>query len=326
MKIRQGTNDYLPVYERQEIKGHIDIDDLIGFIKSDNPQTKIRVTSGERIDYIPTKKLKIKVDREKVLANGTVPPSEADEIVDELKWEIKKNYVLKNDLTIIDILSANDWERPIYFASTTGLDAYIGLEDYFRAEGMTYRLVPVKKAGRPDGNPGYVNSDILYNRLMNQFHWGGVDTSKVYMDETNRRMNMSLRITFSRLAEQLTQENKIEQAKEVLDKAFEVMPEENVPYDVFVMYLAENYYAIGDSEKGNELVARLADIYEKELDYYNRLDPKYAKTIRNDMQQAQAILNRLIVITNRLYPQKEFGAELRERLMPYFGGVNQQNQ
>lgn len=326
VKIRQGTNDYLPVYERKEIKGHIDIDDLIDFIKSDNAQTKIRVTSGDRIDYIPTKKLKIKVDREKVLANGTVSQEEADQIVDELKWEIKKNYVLKNDLTIIDILAANDWERPVYFASTTGLDAYIGLEDYFRAEGMTYRLVPVKKVGRQDGNPGYVNSEILYDRMMNDFHWGGVDTNDVYMDETNRRMTMSLRITFSRLAEQLIQEDKLDKAKKVLDKAFEVMPERNVPYDVFVMYLAENYYAIGDNERGNELVGRLADIYEKELNYYNRLDPKFARTIKNDQQQAQAILNRLVMITNQMYPQKEFGAELRDRLMPYFGGVNQQNQ
>ena len=69
----------------------------------------------------------------------------------------------------------------------------------------------------------------------------------------------------------------MKKAIEVLDKAFEVMPEENVPYDVFVMGLAENYYAAGDNEKGNELVARLADIYEKEYSYYLRLEPKFAK-------------------------------------------------
>lgn len=325
-KIRQGTNDYLPVYERKEIKGHIDIDDLIGFIKSDNPQTKVRVSQGRRIDYIPTKKLKISVDKNKVIKNGTVPAEKADRIVDEIRWEIKKGYVLKNDLTIIDILSANDWERPIYFASTTGLDSYIGLEDYFRAEGMTYRLVPIKKQGKGDGNPGFVNADILYDRMMNDFHWGGVDSSDVYMDETNRRMTMSLRITFSRLAESLIKEGKNEKAKAVLDKAFEVMPEKNVPYDVFVMYLAENYYAVGEDDKGNELVRKLADIYEKELDYYNRLEPKYAKSITKDRQQAMAILNRLVQLTNRLYPQKELGPELRDRFSIYFGGVNQQNR
>ena len=324
-KIRQGTNDYLPVYERKQIKGHINVDDLIDFIKSDNPQTKIQVSSGKRIDYIPTKKLKVSVDKQKVLANGTVPPEMADQVTD-IKWEIKKNYVLKNDLTILDILSANDWERPIYFASTTGLASYIGLEDYFRAEGMTYRLVPVKKQPSADGNPGYVNSDILYDRLMNDFHWGGMDTNDIYMDETNRRMTMSLRITFSRLAEQLIAEQRNEDAKAVLDKAFEVMPEKNVPYDVFVMYLAENYYAIGEDEKGNEIVGKLADMYEKELAYYRSLEPKYRQSLRSEEQQATAILNRLIVITTQQYPQGEFGEKLKERLMPYFGQVSPQNR
>ena len=325
-KIRQGTNDYLPVYERKQIKGHIDVDDLIDFIKSNNSQTKVSVGNGQRIDYVPTKKLKIAVDKQKVLANGTVPAYMADQIVDDVKWEIKKNFVLKNDLTIIDILASNDWERPIYFASTTGLDSYIGLEDYFRAEGMAYRLVPIKKQTRNDNNPGYVNSDILYERLMNDFHWGGMDVSDIYMDETNRRMTMSLRITFSRLAEKLIEENKNEKALAVLNRAFEVMPERNVPYDVFVLYLAENYYALGEFEKGNELVGRLADIYEGELLYYLSLEPKFAQTVTSDQQQAVAILNRLVGITNQLYPQEEFGKELRERLNPYFGGNNQQNR
>ncbi|MEQ8908318.1 MAG: DUF2723 domain-containing protein [Vicingaceae bacterium] len=324
-KIRQGTNDYLPVYERKQIKGHIDVDDLMSFINSDNSQTKIPVSSGKKIDYIPTKSLKVSVDRDKVIANGTVPKEKADQIVD-IKWKIKKNYVLKNDLTILDILAANDWERPIYFASTTGLASYIGLEDYFRAEGMTYRLVPLKKEGRGDGNPGFVNSDILYERLMNDFHWGGMDSNNIYMDETNRRMTMSLRITFSRLADKLIEENKTEKAKEVIDKAFEVMPEENVPYDVFVMYLTENYYAIGETEKANALIRRLADIYEKELNYYLSLDPKFARGLKSEQQQAAAILNRLIVITNQMYPQGEFGKEIKDRLMPYFGQVAPQNR
>jgi len=325
-KIRQGTNDYLPVYERKQIKGHIDVDDLINFILNDNPQTKVSIGSGKKVDYVPTKKLKIKVNKEKVVANGTVTPEEADEVLDEIKWQIKKDYVLKNDLTILDILASNDWERPIYFASTTGLSSYIGLENYFRAEGMAYRLVPLKKSNPGDGNPGYVNSDILYDRLMNQFQWGGMDVNDIYMDETNRRMTMSLRITFSRLADQLYEENKLEKAKEVLDKAFEVMPEKNVPYDVFVMYLAESYYKIGENERANEIVRKLVDIYEKELNYYFSLKPKFANTIKSDRQQALSILNRLLMLTTQLYPQDEFGKEMSQRLNPYFGNLNQQQQ
>ena len=150
-----------------------------------------------------------------------------------------------------------------------------------------------------------------------------MDTDDIYMDETNRRMTMSLRITFSRLADQLIAENKLDKAKLALDKAFEVMPEHNVPYDYFVMFLAENYYGIGEFERANEIVLRLVDIYEKEVIYYQSLDPKYAITVKNDLQQARGILNRLVVMTNQLYPQKEFGQELNQRLAPYFGANNQ---
>jgi len=325
-KIRQGTNDYLPVYQRDQIKGHIDVQDLINFILSDNQQTKVSVGNGRKIDYIPSKKLKIKVDKEKVLANGTVPADMADQIVDEVKWTINKNYVLKNDLTVLDILASNNWERPIYFASTTGSASYIGLEDYFRAEGMTYRLVPIKKNDRSDGNPGFVDADILYDRMMNDFHWGGVDTSDVYMDETNRRMNMSMRMTFSRLADQLIKEGETAKAEEVVDKAFEVMPEHNVPYDIFVLYLAENYYQVGADEKANKIAERLVDIYEKEVIYYNSLEPEYARQLQRDKQQALAVLNQLVVFTNQMYPQGEFGKELSQRLSPYLGAVNQQSR
>jgi hypothetical protein len=323
-KIRQGTNDYLPIYEREQIKGHIDVKDLINFINSNNEQTKIPVSDGQKIDYIPTKKLKISVDKQRIIANGIVPADKADQIVDEIRWNINKNYLFKNDLTVLDILASNNWDRPIYFASTTGIDSYIGLENYFRAEGMAYRLVPIKKQTVNDQDPGYVNSDILYNKMMNNFHWGGMDSEDIYMDETNRRMTMSLRITFSRLAKQLIAEKNTDKALEVLDKAFEVMPERNVPYDVFVMYLAENYYAAGDNEKGNEVIGRLADIFEKEFLYYNSLDPKFAKTVSREKQQAGAILNRLVYITNQQYPQGDFGQKLQERLAPSFSSINQQ--
>ena len=53
---------------------------------------------------------------------------------------------------------------------------------------------------------------FFYDKIMNEFYWGGLDENKVYMDETNRRMNMSLRITFSRLAEKLIEEGNNEKS------------------------------------------------------------------------------------------------------------------
>jgi hypothetical protein len=40
------------------------------------------------------------------------------------------------DLMVKEIVEANNWERPIYFAVTASEDSKIGLSDYLKMEGM----------------------------------------------------------------------------------------------------------------------------------------------------------------------------------------------
>ncbi len=42
-----------------------------------------------------------------------------------------------------DVISSNKWKRPIYYTSG-GFDSSLGLEKYYRTEGLAYRLVPVE--------------------------------------------------------------------------------------------------------------------------------------------------------------------------------------
>jgi hypothetical protein len=44
-----------------------------------------------------------------------------------------------------EIVEANNWERPIYFAVTCSDDSRIGLGDYLKMEGMAFRVVPEKR-------------------------------------------------------------------------------------------------------------------------------------------------------------------------------------
>ena len=46
-----------------------------------------------------------------------------------------RQYVLKNQFMVMEILRNNNWERPVYFAVTIGPDSYVGLQDYFRLGG-----------------------------------------------------------------------------------------------------------------------------------------------------------------------------------------------
>ncbi|MBL7942638.1 MAG: hypothetical protein JNM00_07720, partial [Flavobacteriales bacterium] len=189
-----------------------------------------------------------------------------------------------NQLAVLDIIRSNkNWERPIYFAVTTGPEVYMGLEPYFQLEGLAYRLVPIIHQERR--NPtvdGGVNTDLMYQNMMNEFHWGNMDSEDIYMDENNRRMTTNLRLQFSNLAEALLLENKSDSAISVLNRAFEVMPEKNVPYDRVILPLIESYFEAGDSINGRKYAERLFEITRDELEYFDSLDKNRKASVESD--------------------------------------------
>ncbi|HEY9082839.1 MAG TPA: DUF2723 domain-containing protein [Vicingaceae bacterium] len=319
-KIRQNTNDYVYVYDRG-IEGHTDVDEIIKFVTDDSPKSKITGNNNKQIDYLPTKKFKISVDKELVLANGTVSKDKADRILDNVEWSIEANGIYKKDLIILDILAANDWKRPIYFAITTGDDAYLGLTDYFQIEGLAYRLVPYK-AQSFDGQTGEVNTEAMYENLMTEFEWGGMNKSEIYMDENNRRMCMNFRNNFARLAGDFIRQGKKEKALEVLDKCLEVIPHKNVPYNQFMVSIAEHYYRLEAYDKANEIVKILLDIYEDDLNYYMSLKGKYRKSVEREEGFTKYILGQLVMLARDRYPASGLNDEMKERFNLITNTVN----
>lgn len=312
-KIRQGTNDYLPIYDRG-IEGFIDVDEAINFVLDDSPKSKVSLGSGKQVDYFPTKNFSLKVNKETVLANGTVTQDRADRVLDKLDWTIEKNYIMKNDLIILDILAANDWKRPVYFAITTGNEAYIGLTPYFQLEGLAYRLVPYK-AQSFDGQTGEVHTEVMYENLMNKFAWGGMENKNIYMDENNRRMCMNFRNNFSRLAEEYIRVGKNDKAKEVLDRCVNVMPKEIIEYNYFMIAIADSYYKLKEYEKGNEIVRVLVNNYEEELRFYTTLKGEKRKSIQTEIDRDKYILQQLILMTNERYKESGLAKEMEQRFM-----------
>ncbi len=304
---RQGTRDYIPFYDRK-LKGYTDLKEVMEFVKSESAQAKIQTQSGKQLNYLPTKKFSLSVDKQKILDLGIVSADMADQIVPELRWEKSGNYVLKNSLMQLDMLATNDWERPVYFAITVGSSAYLQLEEYFRLEGLAYRLVPLRTKNR-DGQTGSVDTDIMYNNVMNKFKWGGMKNG-VYMGETNMRMTYNLRNNFARLANALLNEGKMDSAVKVLDKCIEEMPDAEIPYNLFMTPIAEGYYRAGEFDKANTIVNRLVEIYADDLDYYLSLKGKYASKVTQETQRAMSVMQSMVRIT-RSFKQEELNKELQ---------------
>ncbi len=153
----------------------LDCKKAIDFIISDDPNNKMD-NGGELIDILNNKSLYVNVDSLKVMRNKVISVKDTARLAKRISWELGgRGYITKNDLMVLDLVAHNDWKRPIYFAVTTGDDAYVGLKKYFQLEGLAYRFVPIKQTENEEAQGGRVNTDLMYDNIMNKFLWGGMD-------------------------------------------------------------------------------------------------------------------------------------------------------
>jgi len=298
----QGTRDYATYYDQHGLKidknRRQELKDLLAFIASNKKQTKVGLANGELLDFYPTKKVKITVDKAAVIKNEVVTPDKYDQIVDEISWTIRKGTLMKADLVVLDVIATNaqnGWKRPIYWAITTGTDAYINLMPYLQMEGLTYRLVPLKKSDvMPKEDVGTVNTTIMEENVMEKFTWGGLDTEEdMWIDFVMMRQCKNFRNVFTRLSKamyiesQLLQNRSVnapnfetdntavgdleERAVAVLDKGLEAIPERHVPYDYQMERYSNMYYALGEIDKAYELDQRIAKYLIQDIAWYKSM-------------------------------------------------------
>lgn len=115
---------------------------------------------------------------------------------------------------------------------------------------------------------------------------------------------MNLRNNFHRLASALINEGKKDSARMVLDKCIEVIPDNCIPFDYFVIPLAEDYYTIGENEKANALVERLIVVFDEHLKYYFQFTGERARIYNSDIQQDLYMVQKLSQITQK-YKQND---------------------
>ena len=135
-----------------------------------------------------------------------------------------------NEIAILDMINTNakeGWKRPIYYAVTVGPEMYMNLKPYFSRVGLAYRIVPVKN---PDGDSS-IDTEKMYDNMMNKFVWGGIENPNVYLDENIRRMCFTLRMMFVELIGQLMEEGKTDKALKALDYCMEKIPGTAIPHD-----------------------------------------------------------------------------------------------
>jgi len=309
-KYLRGKRDV--VYLFNQYQDTIPLQQALNFIASDDSHTKLLYEPGVELDYFMTRNFSLPVDKQKVLVNGTVNPKDAELLLDTLPFRVP-SVLMKSEWMVLEIIAANNWERPVYWTSCKH-SGTAGLDDYLQLEGAAYRLVPIKTPLEDILEVGRIDSDILYDRLMNIFRWEGVNNTDVWLDSQHLRTLSVIRARFiyTRLAMQLIAEGKKERAAEVLNYALELFPASKVPYDFYSLLQAEALYQAEMTDQANIELVGYADLLISELDYYYSLSPVFFESVQQKSKINVELLRKIIEISG-VYGQHQIDTYIQQK-------------
>ncbi len=254
-QIRTGRRDRVFVIEIGNKEQYYELADVMKFIANDeDPRAKRRDPTGQVANFLPTKKLKITINKDEIIQKGIVSEKYRDMIVDEIQFEVPGKALTRSSLILLDIMANNLWDRPVYFTTTTGSETYAGLQDYFQLDGLTYKIVPIKTVAQgrevQAREYGFINTTKMYDQLVDSFTWGGMEDGFMWVDDKMRLVPRVMRGTFLRTARQLVAEGENAKAIALLDECLKDIPDMNMPFEGYNIEIGEAYYLAGDKEKG----------------------------------------------------------------------------
>jgi hypothetical protein len=257
----------------------MDAKEFLNFIGEDHP---VPLANGDNTEsYMPSKDVYINVDLDMMRSNGLLNSSDSY-LVNRLPLNLSgKSSIIKDELAVLDIITSNINERPIYFAVTTRQDKLFGLRDYMQLEGLGLRLYPARGNSEPSygiiGN-GNVASDKIYDRVINKFKWGGFDSHDLFVDDSFGPSVQSHQLVIRRAAFDLIKKGQNKEAVELIDEYFTGFPANNFSYDYRAYYMIEGYIAAGAYDKAKSHLEVLAKETADRLNFYSSLKQETIRT------------------------------------------------
>lgn len=287
---RRQTADYNPALDQE-----MSVQEVLQHMAKDNSNELPGGNQDRFQTYLPTKRIYLPVDKQQVAANNVVPQDTA--IVNRLELRINNDYLIKDDLAILDILGSNLWERPIYFAVTCQPSKMFGLQDYMQLEGLGLRIIPVQTKSDPIYGvigSGRVNDDKVYENVMEKFRWGNFDKYELFVDRSYGPSVQSHRLLMLRTAQDMVRKGDTERAIAMVEKYLEAFPHMNFPYDYNTMFFLDVMVQAGAYEKAKPHLDILAAQTVDQLEFYfslgNDIDRGFEQDFNSTIRTKDQIL------------------------------------
>ena len=284
---RYAGNKLMAAYIVPRTEHPVDMHTAMSFLYNDEARFKVMSIRQQPLDCLPAQTLLVPVVADAVRQSPCIHLQKGDSILPHLTISLANKRCLPRQevaqLSMLDSIARNGWQRPLYFAYSLPTSCYVGMQPYTRTVGLANQIVPLKGGGE-----GSLDVERTYDLLMNRFQWGNIDSHDLYLDENCLTFCFYHRMLFGSLIEALEAQGDGERALQVAERALQVLPERNVPYDRFMFPIV---HCLAQHGRKAEAEAILGSILAQADDYL-----RWASSLRKEKQRSC-----LYSISNQLY-------------------------
>jgi hypothetical protein len=310
-RYQKGTNDVIYVMEKEGLDA-ISAREYLKLINSGSELLQMKTSGKTLINMVPSRNLILDVDSSFLANDEIVPPQFKDLFVPQMNLQVGGNYVTKGTLMLLDLIVSNNWERPIYFNNTSLSTLGLNLEEHVVMEGLTYRLLPIRKPETM--REELVNTNLAMKNYMENFAFRGMNDSKVYLDEEYRRFTSNHRSALNSIALALIEEDKLADAAKLLNFGLETIPDKAVPYDLSSGQSVPLFFEVGEDEKAMEIVDKISKRSLDMITFYTKNDLGYDRELLVSIEMVKFFIP---LLEERGYTEKSL--ELKKRLESLIG-------
>lgn len=261
-----GLIDYVPVVEHPNLKGAaVNLPQYLELLRKQHPAIMVQTQAGSALASVPSKELRMPVNREEVLEKNLVPDTMTHYVPEFLSFKMSGNGLQKSDLMLLDLIATNNWERPIYFTFTALNQLPFDLSKHVVQEGLIYRLLPIEN---PREGDYLVHTGAMYTNMMERYSWRNLNKPGVTYSTYYSNQMLNPRMSFNALAQALIGEGEPEKALLAIHKSLEVIPDDTIPYDISAVETAGLLMELDDNDTAMSITKTLVERADEELTYY----------------------------------------------------------
>jgi hypothetical protein len=310
-RYQKGTNDVLYVTEREGLNA-ISVREYLKLLNSGSPLLKMETGGKSVVNMVPSRNLILDVDSSAVANKNIIPEEFVPLFVPQMNLQLKGQYVTKGTLMLLDLIASNNWERPIYFNNTSLATIGINIDEHVVMEGLTYRLLPVRK-------PEYireelVNANLAFTNYMENFAFRGMNNPDAYLDEEYRRFASNHRSALNSIVIALLDQDKMEKAATLLNYGLEVMPHKAIPYDLSSGQSVPLFFEVGEDEKAMDIINEISQKSLDMIEFYTAQNREYDREMMISIEMIRYFIP---LLEERGYQEK--AQELKLRMSSLLG-------